>query len=439
MWHTMALAVVLAGFGSAALGAEILVANDATRQFRFGTFVGTVTDAQGFRVAGADVLLTHQGNGLKRAAVTGADGTYTVVNIQPGTYEIRISFGSARFERRGVTIRAGDIARVDTQLNVSVGSGLKSPVGLDTREVRVGLHTYGADGRPNASASLSEHDDFTGYVSADGPLCALSASEKPRENPSPGVGWVISSRVLGRTPDAITVRIEWQRLWDNGVRQQKPRTGTLEASIRAGERFPLDRVTAAASECSAAWGSLEASVASGPAAANRGGGLRSPNRGATSAEAAQELRLRSPNSYEEMARLAPGAFQVELWLVQTRPDNTEQVQLITQPLGASTSFVFPPVRVASGSDATDVEVFGFLRRTQEGASGGTLSLQVAVARNLRQQEAPGRPIESYHASGKTVPWPAPSEVLSFELPVSASDERVLGGHRFDLRLRITPR
>ena len=156
-------------------------------------------------------------------------------------------------------------------------------------------------------------------------------------------------------------------------------------------------------------------------------------------DAAEELRQRARDTYEEMARLAPGAFQVELWLVQTRPDTTEQVQLITQPLGASTSFVFPPVRVASGSDATDVEVFGFLRRTQEGVRGGTLSLQVAVARNLRQPEAPGRPTESYHASGKTVPWPAPSEVLSFELPVSASDERVLGGHRFDLRLRITPR
>jgi hypothetical protein len=128
---------------------------------------------------------------------------------------------------------------------------------------------------------------------------------------------------------------------------------------------------------------------------------------------------------------------VELWLVQTRPDNTEHVQLITQPFGGSTSFVFPPVRVGSGSGAVDVEVFGFLRHTQGDDGAGALSLQVAIGRNLRQQGT--RPVESYSASGKTVPWPMPAEVLSFELPISASEQRLLAGHRFDLRLRLRPR
>ena len=450
MWKLASVVVILASLSAAALRADGRVVPGADAQFKFATFVGTVTDSDGHRVAGAEVLITHTGNRLKRAATTGADGTYSITNVQPGTYDIRISFGSATaFERRGVTVRAGDIARVDTQLRTAGAKAGSAPAIADTRQVQVSLHTYRPDGRPDAVVAVGGADEFTSFISADAGLCTLRTGEP---SPPPAVGWRISGRVVNRTADALTVRIEWQRLWENGARQPNPRSGTLEATIRRGERFPLDSVTSTASaDCAVTGGSLEATVIARPAGVGGGGRGRgsAPLPGSTQtagtsdqaqdrlAEAAQRLRERAAEQYQELVSLVPGAFQVELWLVQTRPDTTEQVQLITQPLGGSTSFVFPPVRVSSDGDAAEVEVFGFLRRTQSTEGAGQLSLQVAIGRNLRQ---PGpRPVESYSASGKVVPWPLPAEVLSFELPVSASDQRVLAGHRFDLRVRITPR
>jgi hypothetical protein len=371
-----------------------------------------------------------------------------MVNIQPGTYDFRVSLGSsAMFERRGIVIRGGDIARVDTQLRTSVKASAAPPP-VDTRQVQVSLYTYAADGRPVSVAAIGGASEFTSFITADTGLCSLRTYKTTPDAVVPvpvAVAWRITGRVLERTAEAMTVRIDWQRIGDT------PRSGTLEAAIRPGERFPLDSVTSAASPaCDVTGASLEATViarAAGrlQALVERVGTDKQPDR---LSEASQLLRSRAVDGaiywrkgfsepYQELARLAPNAFQVELWLVQTRPDSSEQVQLITQPFGGSTSFVFPPVRVASPAGQVDVEVFGFLRHTQGDDGASAVSLQVAIGRNLRQQGA--RPVESYSASGKTVPWPAPAEVLSFELPVSESEQRLLGGHRFDLRLRLRPR
>jgi hypothetical protein len=410
----------------------------------YATFVGTVTNSDGRGIVGATVLLTNTANRLRRETTTKDDGTYSVVNMQPGTYELRISLGSSSmFERRGITVSAGDIARVDAQLKTSVASvlgGSVSAPAVETRQVQVALYSHFADGRLDAVAAIGGAETLDAYITADAGLCSLMSGREPAGGNPPGVGWRVTARVLSRSSEALTVRIDWQRLWENGARQSSPRSGTLEAAIRTGERFPLDTVTAAAgANCAVSGGSLEATVIARPPRTGGGGGALSTIRGNTSepgraSAAAEELRLRAARQWENLARLAPDAFQVELWLVQTRPDQSEQVQLITQPFGGSTSFVFPPVRLQSESGRLDVEVFGFLRRT-EGDGAAALNLQIAIGRNLRQQGA----VERYSASGQTVPWPAPTEVLSFELPVSAAEQRLLAGHRFDLRLRLRPR
>ncbi len=104
----VALAFLAVGVTAAPAGAQVL----------YGNVVGTVTDPQGYRVPGASVTITNTANGLKRDTTTNNDGEYSIVNVQPGTYDIRISMGTnfKAFERRGVTIQQGEIARVDTQL-----------------------------------------------------------------------------------------------------------------------------------------------------------------------------------------------------------------------------------------------------------------------------------------------------------------------------------
>ena len=112
-WATACLLV--AGL---AIVAMALMSAPASAQTLYGSVVGTVTDPQGYRVPGASVVITNTGNGLKRDTTTNNEGEYNIVNVQPGTYDVRISMGAnfKAYEKKAVNIQQGDIARVDTQL-----------------------------------------------------------------------------------------------------------------------------------------------------------------------------------------------------------------------------------------------------------------------------------------------------------------------------------
>jgi hypothetical protein len=59
-------------------------------QSTFGGFVGTVRDPSGAVVGGCTVTVTNLGTSAARTATTDGTGSYTVVNLDPGTYEITI-------------------------------------------------------------------------------------------------------------------------------------------------------------------------------------------------------------------------------------------------------------------------------------------------------------------------------------------------------------
>lgn len=69
-----------------------------------GSLTGTVSDSQtGDPLPGANVLIQQLGVGASAAL----DGTYTVENVQPGTYNVRVTFLGYRTINREVTISAG--------------------------------------------------------------------------------------------------------------------------------------------------------------------------------------------------------------------------------------------------------------------------------------------------------------------------------------------
>lgn len=71
----------------------------------FGTLTGTVT-AAGSPLPGANVLVV----GTTRSAITNAQGQYTIINIDPGTYTVRFTaFGYTDTDYTGVIITAGQI------------------------------------------------------------------------------------------------------------------------------------------------------------------------------------------------------------------------------------------------------------------------------------------------------------------------------------------
>jgi hypothetical protein len=113
--HWARSSLLVAGLTACAVGLNPV---PAVAQVLYGSVTGIVTDPQGYRVPGANIVITNTSNGLTRETVTNSQGEYNIVNVQPGTYRVRISMGTnfKAFERQDVTIRQGDVARVDTQL-----------------------------------------------------------------------------------------------------------------------------------------------------------------------------------------------------------------------------------------------------------------------------------------------------------------------------------
>jgi hypothetical protein len=86
-------------------------------QVLYGTLVGTVTDASGFVVVGATVVVTDKATDISKTATTTATGAYEVSNLEPGIYTISVSAKSfKRLVSEGIEIRANTELRLDHQL-----------------------------------------------------------------------------------------------------------------------------------------------------------------------------------------------------------------------------------------------------------------------------------------------------------------------------------
>ncbi|HEY8548531.1 MAG TPA: TonB-dependent receptor [Vicinamibacterales bacterium] len=94
-------------------------ASTSTAQVLYGSIVGKVTDAQGASVPGAAVSIVSKETNLTREATTTGDGSYSLLNVLPGSYELKVSLqGFREFVRTGVPVTVGQISRVDVTLEV---------------------------------------------------------------------------------------------------------------------------------------------------------------------------------------------------------------------------------------------------------------------------------------------------------------------------------
>ncbi len=116
-----------------------------------GTLTGTVTDAEsGETLPGANVLIQE----LNRGASTDGNGEFTIQNIEPGQYKIRVTFVGYSAFNETVQITAGQ----ETELNIALETGA---VGLDELVVS----GYGAPQQKReltGSISSVSSDEFEG-------------------------------------------------------------------------------------------------------------------------------------------------------------------------------------------------------------------------------------------------------------------------------------
>src|SRR5258706_7499283 len=111
------------------------------------TIRGTVTDASGSVVPGANVTAKSEGAGFTRPAVTNSSGVYTFAELPVGTYTVEVSLSGFKSSVvKGVTLNVADVRAVDVQLTAGGGTGNRTgdgaaPAGQNPRRRGAGLVT----------------------------------------------------------------------------------------------------------------------------------------------------------------------------------------------------------------------------------------------------------------------------------------------------------
>src|SRR5471030_1890264 len=68
----------------------VVAVRPATAQVLYGSVIGTVTDSSDSVIPGSTVTLTSKVTGLSKEATTDAGGRYSLVNVLPGRYDIKV-------------------------------------------------------------------------------------------------------------------------------------------------------------------------------------------------------------------------------------------------------------------------------------------------------------------------------------------------------------
>jgi hypothetical protein len=105
---TFALVCALAGIGSVPTWAQ------STAQIH-----GTVRDASGGAVPGAEVKATQTATGIARTVTTAADGSYVLTDLAIGPYQVEVTKdGFSRYLQTGITLEVAANPAVDVPLKV---------------------------------------------------------------------------------------------------------------------------------------------------------------------------------------------------------------------------------------------------------------------------------------------------------------------------------
>jgi hypothetical protein len=95
------------------------LAGRSDAQVLYGSIVGNVADSSKAAVPGAAVTIVHKETNLARESVTRSDGSYSFVNVQPGTYTVRVVLaGFKESVKESVPVSANAVTRVDVGLEV---------------------------------------------------------------------------------------------------------------------------------------------------------------------------------------------------------------------------------------------------------------------------------------------------------------------------------
>jgi Carboxypeptidase regulatory-like domain len=91
----------------------------ASAQIASASLSGQITDDTGGALPGVTVTVRNKANGVAQTVVTGPEGRYRVVALQPAPYEINVELTGFGTARRELTLFVGSDVTADFRLNVA--------------------------------------------------------------------------------------------------------------------------------------------------------------------------------------------------------------------------------------------------------------------------------------------------------------------------------
>lgn len=158
-------------------------------QIRSGTITGTVTDATGAVIAGAEVTLTEQQTNAAYNTQTTAAGMYTFPYLPAGIYTVSVKqSGFVPYRETGINLSTGQTARADIQLKVGavqeaieVSAQVKQ-IQTDNSTVQGSVQTQMIDSLPN----ITQNPLF--YAMLQAGVVPSNASQNTDDMNSFGIG-----------------------------------------------------------------------------------------------------------------------------------------------------------------------------------------------------------------------------------------------------------
>jgi Carboxypeptidase regulatory-like domain/TonB dependent receptor-like, beta-barrel len=116
----------------------------ATAQQTESRIIGKITDSNGGVLPGVTVTVTATQTGTVRTALTDDQGRYTVTNLGPGPYEVRVELSGFAPNRGEVVLGVGDVKPMDLTLGVAgISEAVTVSAGIsvvDTTSAKLGVN-----------------------------------------------------------------------------------------------------------------------------------------------------------------------------------------------------------------------------------------------------------------------------------------------------------
>jgi Carboxypeptidase regulatory-like domain/TonB dependent receptor len=121
LWRIIPMIGVIAGL--------LAMMNSASAQSTFASILGSVHDPSGAVVANCVITVENKGTSAHRSTVTNQNGDYSVPNLEPGAYTVKMEAPGFKVSDYTVELQAQQTVRIDGQMTVAAQTQAVSVTG----------------------------------------------------------------------------------------------------------------------------------------------------------------------------------------------------------------------------------------------------------------------------------------------------------------------